>query len=371
MSHSGIGLQFTLGPGAKPHQLVIRDTEAWCPACGFELQIRHYSDLPFHSLTTARLAAAVLEPPEFDEVCGQCDHDICEEDARAWSMHVGFSSGHGILSGFAEVDGATGWALRPRRTLNVQQLPAFRPADLDASGDQPLVATLDEDAIFSVFGRYWNPKSAVRRWVLSHPSPADGQVRRVELAPGTVVFDAPAGTPEADIQAKALDPIRGTAWIVAPLWTEESAPAGFFGAPADWLHGLAKQLEGRDLWCAADPSMVFQTVDSVCSEFPIATRVRMDADGTLWLRMSGRKDREGAPEIDPNAVALEAAQTGSAVEDIARLELDRIVIGLVLTDTPDTADTPPLPQNILQHPSMDTGDLGIGAPLTDRTDVHE
>lgn len=367
MSHSGIGLQFTTGPGAQPHQLVIRDTEAWCPGCGLELQVRHYTDLPFHSLTTARLTAELAEPPAFDEQCRQCEHDVTEADAAVWSLHVGFGGGSGVISGFCSPEGVAGWAMRPTRSLSVQQLPAFRLSDLDP--ETPVTLTLDEDEIVRVCGRYWNLKSAVRRWVLRHGPPEPGQVRRIELAPGTVAFDVAADTPREMIAQKAVDPISGTPWELAPLCTADGLADGFHGAPADWLTGLGDALDGRDLWCAADPTGVFDVVDAVCNDLPIATRVRMDADGTLWLRISGRKDREGAPEIDPRTVARHAARTCSALGDVARMELDHVVIGLVLSDTPDAAQQPAAPVNILQHPSMDAADIGSTPPWTARDDA--
>ncbi len=367
MSHSGIGLHFTTGPGGQPHQLVIRDTEAWCPGCGLELQVRHYSDLPFHSLTTTRLQAELTEPPTFDERCRQCEHDVTEADAAAWSLHVGFGGQPGVISGFCGPDGVSGWSVRPTRSLSVQQLPAFRLSDLDP--ETAVIPALDEDEVARVSGRYWNLKSAVRRWVLRHRAPQPGQIRRIELAPGTVLFDVAAGTPRDTVAARAVDPISGRPWELAMLYSTETVPGGFYGAPTEWLSGLGDALNGRDLWCAADPTGVFDVIDAVCNDLPIATRVRVDADGTLWLRISGRKDRDGAPEIDPRTVAGHAARTCSALGDIARMELDLVVIGLVLTDPPDAEQPAPTTVNILHHPSKEPADIGMDPASAARSDA--
>ena len=363
MSHHGVGLHFTIGPTAAPEQLVIRDTEAHCPACGFEHQIRHYQSVPFHSLTVAQLQAQLARVPAFSAECTQCGHEVTAEDAAWWALHVGFAAQRGTIHGFAGRASAPAWCVRADRALDVQQLPEFE-APANPTGEL-WPTSLDELHIRTVTGRCWNPKAVVRRWLIEHP--VANTVRPVELTPSLVLLDAPAGHSVDQAVAGLADPITLQSWVVQPLWVGGKAASGYHGSPDHWLADLAALLGGRDLWCAADPSVVFGALDPIVTEFPVPTALRLDAGGVLWLRLSGIKEREGAPEIDPREVAIEACRTASAVEDIARLELDRILVALITRDGADDeghlpGDLLAAPQDLRLHVPLEFDDLGKPIP---------
>ena len=126
--------------------------------------------------------------------------------------------------------------------------------------------------------------------------------------------------------------------------------SGFVGAPSSWLGDLP--LHGLRVMIWTDAARVFEHADRILRSFPIKVRIRqLPGTPLLVLRMPNQKDTSTSPRIDPVGIAEEAARSASPIEDIVRLEIDRILhllTGLVSPDDEDTT-TPPASENEAIH----------------------
>lgn len=328
MSHSGIGLVFTHGPGLRPQVLYIRDVEAHCSSCGKEHFVRYYSDTPWHSLTVRKLER-ILDDAADDVAmdCEQCGAPIDGSDAVRWTIHYGFAGDLGMVQGFARYDGARRWLLSPHRRLDVQQVLAWEP-DADQSNEE--LESLDEAAMRRVFGRSLNPKEAVREFLLDGPPRFGGAIawQTIDVASGLSLV----AVPDAGLLDDALDAIiADRQWQpeVAPLVVNGEAVGTYAGAPSAWLADLPPNLlQAANLYGVANAGVVPDVARDLVSRFPLPVKIRPRDDGSLWMRLPNNKDPAASPHLIPTEIALEAARTMSTPADVTRLEIDRVLYGL-------------------------------------------
>lgn len=328
MSHSGIGLMFTHGPGLRPQVLYIRDIEAHCPDCGKEHFVRYYSDTPWHSLTLSMLEKLLHEAADSLTLeCDQCGAEVTGNDALRWTVHYGFPGDLGMIQGFARYDGARRWLLSPHRRLDVQQVLVWEP---DADQSNAELDALDDATIREVFGRSFNPKEAVREYLLDGPprftEPRLWQL--VELADGlALVAAASADSLEEALQFLELE--RDWSPVPAPLVIDGVAQGAYAGAPSGWLRDLGDSvLQAANLYGVADSSRIADVASDVVGRFPLPVKIRHRDGGDLWMRLPNVKDPKVSPHLVPREIAFEAARSMTSPADVTRLEIDRVLYGV-------------------------------------------
>lgn len=334
MSNWGIGLITSPGPGGRPDTLVLRDVEAHCPECGLETVQRFYEATSLHALTLGRLAALLdAGGPAMADTCTQCKAAIGSDDVVRWVLHTGFPGGEGLVQGFGTADGERRWLLAPHRHLDVQLVPEW-----DATEDTSTLEleALDDAAFERAFGRVCNPKEGARRWLRTLSE--DG-LRVHRLAPGTWVA-AGRGEPDVPAAVAAVEQATRTGRWDAIVLVDRGLPADAWPhAPAQWLAGV----ELGDRWVVGlcDRDRVAPALERIIATFPVQMPVRALDDRQLELVLPELGDWPEHPRVDSAAVALEAARTLLAVDDMARVELDRLLAALTgLLDGEDDASLP-------------------------------
>lgn len=314
MSHHGIGLVFSFGPGGRPEVVVIGDLLLHCEVCGYESGVRRYLPAPFHTLTTRALE--LLLPTIADGVegpCPQCAEPLTTGAVVASLLHYGFPSGKGVIRGFRQGN-RTSWLLCPHDGIDVQEVPDWSPS-VDASRVE--AERLDETVISEAFGRCLSAKAQSRSWING------GERGVLRCGPGLALVTGCASEEEA-IAAASENTVTPGPWIAVDL-APDGALDGFYGAPAGWLAGL--QLSGDGLWGCAALSGLQEVVESIVSGFPIEVGIARDAD-TLAMILPDSDSGSPRPLLALGEIAYEAARSMSFPGDIARLEIDRILHGL-------------------------------------------
>lgn len=319
MSNWGIGLLFGFGQGGRPTVLSIRDVEAHCPACGHEVVVRRYDADPFHSLTLARLRSMLDRGPSgFSGSCLQCEAQAGEADVVRWVLHYGFPSGAGLLQGFAEGTERR-WLLSPHEAIDVQLVPAW-DRSLDQSRRE--VDALVGDAVRAVFGREFNAKELARREL---STPAGPSPRVVSMGQGLVLVAASEELDEDALTRLAAGADTGEDWVVEPLVVRGVPTDGFVGAAAEW----SPSSSFANAWGVAAAGEVRVALERIAATFPIQVGFEQRAGSELALVLPDPDEIGGqTPIIDAREVAREAARSMAHPGDIARLELDRVLLGL-------------------------------------------
>ena len=314
MSHHGIGLSFSFGPGGRPEVTLLGDLLAHCEGCGYESGVRKYLPVPFHTLTVRALAANLSElPGQMAGACPQCESPLGVGTVSACALHYGFPAGAGVVRGFLEGESIS-WLLCPHDAFDVQEVPRWNPA---ADASRVAATRLDEPALLAAFGRPLSSKELVRRWVRSEES---GVLRcGADLALVRGGADSEAAAAAADNAA-----VDGP-WIVAPIADGSGPVEGFFGAPGGWLRGVP--LGPDPLWGCAAIGGLEKTISDILQTFPIQVGIERDADTLAMILPEGEADQP-RPLLGLREIAYEAARSMSSPGDIARLEIDRVLHGL-------------------------------------------
>lgn len=332
MSHHGIGLLFTPGPGGRPQVLWIGDVEVWCAACGFAQFARWYGNTSWHALTTARLRHELdALPQRVSGQCEQCEAVYGPSEAARYVLHYGLPGLRGRITGFATREGQRRWMLAPHRRMDVQLVPEWSP-DIDRSNLE--VDVLDEDAARRAFGRALSAKAVVRDAVRNW----DGDARILALAPGlaAVLGEGDVG----DLAARVPDHIAGAERVVRPLVVDGVPVDGYPGAPGEWLRGLAID-EDLTVVGVADPDPVRPAIERVIATFPIEVTLDAPTPDVVRLIAPDDTERDAPLDIHRSDVAAEAAGTLVPPEEAAHLEVERILhalTGLVADEVSATED---------------------------------
>ncbi|TVQ99003.1 MAG: hypothetical protein EA398_12665 [Deltaproteobacteria bacterium] len=329
----GIDLRFTPGRGGLPEVLALEDVERECPLCGFVETQRVFAALPFHSLTLpalvrrARTTGAAHTFP-----CPQCDETVRHEHTRRAALHYGFPGEDGILSAYSGPGVALRWQVRPDARFDVQALPVWTPRDELGS---PTTDAPTEGWLTHHLRRPMSPKALVRDLLRGPVSPADeAHATLHDLAAGLVALRLPPGSTSADAR-EALQRARPLTaqWVIEEVFVGGQPRAGGFGAPDQWLADLVATAPARDLWLAASPGQVLETLTRILRVLPIGARLQPTRTSAVEVQLPGVE--EDSPVLDPTAVAREAAATAITPSDATRLELDRLLLWQL---NPDIAD---------------------------------
>ena len=316
MSHHGIGLCFSFGPGDRPEVTLLGDLLAHCPSCGYESGVRKYLPTAFHTLTVRALALQLDGlPGQMEGACPQCEDPLGPASVTACAVHYGFPAGAGVIRGFSS-GGTPEWLLCPHDAFDVQEVPRWDPA---ADASRVALPRLEELVLLKTFGRTLSAKEYVRRWIRSG---GEGLIRcGADLALVRGNFSS-----DEEVCAIAADnSVVSGPWIVAPIFDGFEAVDGFFGSPSGWLRGIEPGPE--PLWGCAAIGELEPTVRRVVEGFPIQVGIEREAD-TLAMIVPGGDPDQPRPLLGLREIAHEAARSMSSPGDIARLEIDRILHGL-------------------------------------------
>lgn len=331
MSHHGIGLLFTPGPGGRPQVLWIGDVEVWCGACGYEQFARWYGSVSWHALTVPRLEHELdALPSRVSGVCEQCDAPYGPDEAARWVLHYGFPGLRGRVTGFATNDGRRRWMLAPYRRMDVQLVPEWAP-DVDRSNIE--VEALDDDAVRRAFGRSLSGKALAR----AEAQRAHAEPRVVAVAPG-LAFVVGEGSPD-QLASCVPDHIAGPGRVVHALVEAGQPASGYPGAPDEWLRGV--ELDPTlTIVGVADPAEVRPAVERVIATFPIEVVLDDPSPDVVRLVAPDDTERDDPLDIDCRGVAGEAAATLMPPEEVAHLEVERILHALtgLVGDEVDPSD---------------------------------
>lgn len=329
----GIGLLMPPGADGRPDAVYLVDMNVVCGACGKDGMRRYFLSTSFHSLTLRRLNHLFDAVPGVVEgACEQCEQEYALEDVVNWSLQYSPGDGEGLLVGLAERSGRRSWRAVPHGHLDVQMQPVFEWDDNDISST--VMPSLDETQFYACFRRHLNPKSALRQAILalhdrSHPAPASGEFTEG----GACIVTASAGLElwigDAGAQQQALleHPQKHT---YAILVEDGRIADGYPDAPMRWLSDLAPQLGGRSVIAFTDRGAADASLRRHFSRFPVD--LTFEDDGRVLRVIAGDgSDEQAVLEFSPTDIALEAARTGAAPGDIARVEIDRALTLLDFT----------------------------------------
>lgn len=313
----GIGLVAPPGPDGRPMMQYLIDVRFVCGACGHGQQVRYYREVLFHSLTLRRLEVLLERAVgDVEEVCEQCEASITGEDAEVWSLSVGVAESPGVLQGFV-AGGEAVWSLRPHDAYDVQMLARFEPVEDIAS---VVVPELSEELCLRVFGRAFNPKAALRaelaRW-------SGREALTLGLAPGLCVRVLPAGV-------RAIEEASGACSVVL---VDSGVPSsGWPAAPAEWLVGLEERLAGARVVARVEEAPIRDALQRHLDGFPIDTELIEPEEGVVEAVAGDGSDHGSRIRFAMGEVALEAARTCVAPGDMARIEFDRALVMLQMTE---------------------------------------
>lgn len=329
----GIGLLMPPGADGRPEAVYLVDMKVVCGACGKDGMRRYFLSTAFHSLTLRRLNHLFDAVPNAVEgACEQCEEPFSAHDVVHWSLQYSPGDGEGLLVGLAERSGRRTWRAVPHDHLDVQKQPVFEWDQHDISSTD--MVSLDETQFYAHFQRHLNPKSALRQAILArldraHPAPVSAEFTES----GACVVRASVGLEfwigEADAQQQALleHPQKSA---VAVLVEDGQIADGYPDAPARWLYDLKAQLQGQSAVAFADRRAADASIRRHFSRFPIDLHFEDDGE-TLRVIAGDGSDEQAVLAFSPNDIALEAARTGAAPGDIARVEIDRALTLLDFT----------------------------------------
>lgn len=313
----GIGLVTPPGPDGRPMMLFLLDVRLACSGCGHSQQVRYFRETPFHSLTLRRLELILQRAGEhIDEICDQCDAAMAADEEEAVCLSVGFADGQGVIQGFRDTERLV-WSLRPHDVFDVQMIARYEPVEDIACRN---VSALSEDACRDVFGRAFNPKAALRQAIVAW---GGCDVAELELAEGLRVRLLPAGV-------RAIEEGDAARSVVL---VEGGAPAsGWPAAPAEWLLDLDHALRDARVVAQAEVAPIRASLERHLATFPIDTRLVEAAPGQLEAIAGDGSEYGSRILFDLDEIAREAARTCCAPGDIARVELDRALTLIQLSD---------------------------------------
>lgn len=330
----GVGLLFPPGADGRPMALYVADLEADCAACGRTALRRYFLSTRFHSLTLPRLEQLLLSlPAAIEGECEQCDEALTPDDVTRWALQFAPADGVGLIVGLCNAEGETSWRVAPHEFLDVQAVPILEWQDDDISAltlDQ-----LDATSFFEAFGRFLNPKSAIRRAILrvvdlEHPKIPGGYVGDdgsvlVTPAPGLSIWVGDASQQEAVLQKFA-------GLQTALLVEHGDIAAGYPDAPHAWLGDLRAELAGLSVVAAAEIAPVNASLRRHFERFPVD--IHFIEEGDLLRVVAGDGSQaHSILEFGLAGLAQEAARTGAAPGDIARVEIDRAMTMLELASS--------------------------------------
>lgn len=321
----GVGLLMPPGADGRPMAVYLADLEADCTECGRTAMRRYFLSTRFHSLTLARLEQLLVSlPAAIEGECEQCDAPLVPEGVRRWSVQFSPGDGDGLIVGLCDVEGVPRWRVSPHEYLDVQAVPKWDWEEDDISSVQ--LDVLNEVTFFAAFGRYLNPKSAVRRAVLSLSDPEhppipgarmlpDGAIL-AEPAPGYTIWVGPASRQGPYLASVPPDTPH------ALLVEDGMIASGYPDAPAQWLSDLAPLLSGRSVMAFAETEPVDASLRRHFSRWPVDIRY-LEAEDTLRVVAGDGLEENSILEFGLRGLAMEAARTAAAPGDIARVEIDR------------------------------------------------
>lgn len=337
MSHHGIGLLFTPGEHGQPEILYIRDVTITCPVCRHEQYFRWYSSTPYHPMHAQRLTQLLHKANTgLEHECEQCGESLDERHTSRHLIHWGFAGGKGLIQGHWWRDGREKWVLQPFRHIDAQIVPDWEPA---ADISNVVLDELTEEAVDDAFGRGISGKAAVRRALLKRAQRSDPPSGGfTEIAESTILGVFTDNENDEQIAQEFDRYLRHTKqtgdWHRVELNPGGQLLSGFIGAPSSWLGDLS--LSGLRVIIWTDAARVFEHADRILRSFPIKVRIRqLPGTPLLVLRMPNQKDTSTSPRIDPVGIAEEAARSASPIEDVVRLEIDRILHLLTGLVSPD------------------------------------
>lgn len=321
----GVGLLMPPGADGRPMALYLSDLEADCGACGRTTMRRYFLSTRFHSLTLARLEQLLLSlPAAIEGTCEQCDATLTPEAVRRWSLQFSPGDGDGLIVGICDKSGVPRWRVSPHEFLDVQAVPMMEWADEDISSVR--LDLLNESTFFSAFGRYLNPKSAVRRAILAlsdpeHPPIPGGRwlpegAVITEPAPGFRIWVGPAERQDAFLASE--DPDLPHALLVE----DGMIASGYPDAPVQWLSDLVSELAGLSVIAFAETEPVDASLRRHFSRFPVDIGF-VEAGDVLRVVAGDGSEPNSVLEFGLRGLAKEAARTAAAPGDIARVEIDR------------------------------------------------
>ena len=298
---------FSHGDSGELRVMAVVDLFASCGTCGYREVQRFYRGVPFHTLTLPRFSKVVSGASRWASyACSNCGAAVTGSNVERSCVTYGFADGRGQVRGHAEGATLTGFELR-QRGLDVQELP---PEPDEAE----LLDELDDDEIFDVCGRVFNPKAAWRELLEDagrEPTAAVGE----DVAGGLWIGVGPG---RSDVEAlysetpEGRDKLDGGRVMAVELLQRAPTTAPFSdaavgGAPSQWLQAWATAaLESGTLAALAYINIVW------------ATRRLTDTldNGRLtWTREEG----EDGPIITDIATPQgDAYPSAVAVADIAR-----------------------------------------------------
>ena len=321
----GIGLLMPPGSDGRPMMVYLADLEIVCAACGMGAAKRYVLSTRFHVLTVARLEQHLFAiPAAIEGECGQCGADFSPEAVARWSLQYAPGDGDGLLVGLCDHEGLSSWRVFPHAHLDVQGIPilSFEADDISSVA----LESLTEPQVFATLGRYLNPKAAIRRAILRATATSRAPLPKlrdegaqglwIEPAPGLVVWLGPsAATPSLVDDAPPAS--RGVLLVEDGLLVD-----GYPDAPARWLADLHPQLEGRSLVVFASVEEVDAALRRHFSRFPVDISY-VDEGDTLRVVAGDGSESTSVLRFERASIAEEAARTGAAPGDLARVEIDR------------------------------------------------
>lgn len=328
----GVGVLFPPGSDGRPTALYVADLQASCVACGLELTKRYFLSTRFHALTLVQLEQRMLSlPAAIEGACAQCDEPLAAEGVERWALQISPGDGEGLLHGLCDTSGEPEWRWYPHDFLDVQGLPRLTmPEDISSVA----LDALTEPSFHAASGRYWNPKSALRRAILADDEDLDDLPGALLEDEGAVVLDAAPGlrfwigVPEdAPFALKAL---RDAGWAVSVL-VDDGVPCDAYpDAARYWITDLEPHLFDTSVVAAAHPDAADAALRRHFERFPVDLRFERD-DDVLRVIAGDGDSPSSRLDFPLDAICDEAARTGAAPGDIARIEIDRALTLLDMT----------------------------------------
>lgn len=320
----GVGVLFPPGSDGRPTALYVADLQVNCVACGLELTRRYFLSTRFHPLTVLRLEQLLVSlPSAIEGECAQCEEPLAPQGVERWAMQISPGDGDGLLHGLCDPEGKPRWRFYPHDFLDVQGLPRLEmPEDISSVA----LDALTELDFYAASGRYWSPKSALRRAILADDEELAVLPGALLEDDGSVLLDAAPGlrfwigVPED--APLALEALREAGWAAALLVDDGETNDAYPDAAYYWMDDLTPHLEDTSVIGAAHPDAADDALRRHFERFPVD--LRFERDGDLLRVIAGDGDTPSKRLDFPlEGICEEAARTGSAPGDIARIEIDR------------------------------------------------
>lgn len=319
----GIGLLCTFGPSGRPQVLVLRDVRRACSLCGHEVAERQMEETSLHALTVARLAQMAAAPCLQAEVaCPQCGEPASEADVQATVLRYFLPSGQGLIEGYRQPDKVV-WQVRPGHPADVQLPPRWEPK----RGDRRAIdlSELTPTPLSEALRRPLSAKEAFRIGA-RHAEP-------MCLADGLWVVPGVHSGEQAIDAAVALGALRANL-VAEPLEQDGAWRGGYPGAPEGFAADLPTSTSGT-WWAVVSVGEVLAAIERILRQLPVPMRLLPEASGAFRLGVVDAPEGDPQPQLEPSDVAREAARSLLVPADAARLELDRVLQVLLLTDGED------------------------------------